>query len=392
MGKTLIQVECQDQRLTAVLTPTIASGGRNEDEIEFSFCPLWDGYEKTAIFYRDKENPYHVVVTDDRCIIPHEVLAEEGIMYFGVIGAKGDAIRTSEVIRYRVKLGALTEGTRPSDPTPDVYSQILQRAAELVGIESIEQTAYSTEDKGVNAWTLVTTDGQSSTFYVLNGSQGPEGPQGPEGLKHKGHWSGSKVYEVGEAVQFEGSSYVVRKAYTEAGTPPPNDENHWALLAKKGDQGMIWKGAWSSAAIYSAGSIVTYEGSAYVCKGTSTSTSPADDTANWDVLVRKGDTGATGSQGPKGDTGATGPQGPKGDTGATGSQGPKGDTGATGPQGPKGDTGATGPQGPKGDTGPQGPTGAAGATKAEVIAELSKETWVFTLANGSTVEKVVPIV
>lgn len=40
-----------------------------------------------------------------------------------------------------------------------------------------------------------------------------------------------------------------------------------------------------------------------------------------------------------------------------GAVGPKGDTGATGPQGPagpKGDTGATGPQGPKGDTGPQG--------------------------------------
>ena len=50
----------------------------------------------------------------------------------------------------------------------------------------------------------------------------------------------------------------------------------------------------------------------------------------------KGDTGATGSQGPqgaKGDTGATGPAGPQGD---------KGDTGATGAQGPKGDTGATG--------------------------------------------------
>lgn len=48
---------------------------------------------------------------------------------------------------------------------------------------------------------------------------------------------------------------------------------------------------------------------------------------------------------PKGDTGATGPQGP---------QGVKGDTGPTGPQGPqglKGDTGATGPQGPQGDPG-----------------------------------------
>lgn len=52
----------------------------------------------------------------------------------------------------------------------------------------------------------------------------------------------------------------------------------------------------------------------------------------------------------------------KGETGATGPQGPKGDTGATGPQGPQGATGATGPrgeQGPQGETGTQGPQGTA---------------------------------
>ena len=85
----------------------------------------------------------------------------------------------------------------------------------------------------------------------------------------------------------------------------------------------------------------------------------------------KGDTGATGAQGPqglKGDTGATGATGPqgiqglKGDTGATGAQGAKGDTGATGAAGAKGDTGATGPQGPQGIQGLKGDTGATGAT------------------------------
>lgn len=136
----------------------------------------------------------------------------------------------------------------------------------------------------------------------------------------------------------------------------------------------------------------------------------------------KGDTGAVGPQGiqgepgadglkgdkgDKGDTGPQGPQGEKGDTGATGPQGPqgdKGDTGATGPQGPqgdkgeKGDTGATGPQGPqgekgdKGDTGATGAAGADGATAAQVIAALTKETWTFTLADGSAVDKVVPLV
>ena len=52
--------------------------------------------------------------------------------------------------------------------------------------------------------------------------------------------------------------------------------------------------------------------------------------------------------GPKGDTGASGPQGPAG---------PKGDKGDTGPQGeigPKGDTGDTGPQGPQGEKGDRG--------------------------------------
>lgn len=43
----------------------------------------------------------------------------------------------------------------------------------------------------------------------------------------------------------------------------------------------------------------------------------------------------------------------------------------------------------KGDT---GAAGADGATAAEVIAALSTETWTFTLANGSTVTKVVPLV
>jgi hypothetical protein len=86
-----------------------------------------------------------------------------------------------------------------------------------------------------------------------------------------------------------------------------------------------------------------------------------DDVAN----IPKGDTGATGLQGPKGDKGDTGEQGP---TGATGPQGATGAQGATGLQGPKGDTGDQGPAGatgPQGDTGPAGPTGPTGPSGAD---------------------------
>ena len=56
-------------------------------------------------------------------------------------------------------------------------------------------------------------------------------------------------------------------------------------------------------------------------------------------IAFKGNTGATGAQGPQGVKGDTGPKGPQGDTGP---QGVKGDKGATGDRGPQGATGAAG--------------------------------------------------
>ena len=132
MGKTLIRIACIDQQLVVVAAPRIASGGLNEDMVEFEFCPLWDGFEKVAVFYRDEETAYHATVTDDRCLIPHEVLMEEGLIHFGVFGVKDNTTRTSEIVEYRVVEGILTEGTQPSDPTPDIYAQLLAKMAEAM--------------------------------------------------------------------------------------------------------------------------------------------------------------------------------------------------------------------------------------------------------------------
>ena len=157
----------------------------------------------------------------------------------------------------------------------------------------------------------------------------------------------------------------------------------------------------------------------------------------------KGDTGDIGPQGPKGETGDIGPQGPKGDTGETGPQGPKGDAGKDGTgvtilgsypsinelnaahptgnageaymidgnlyvwsmtenvwsnvgniKGPQGEQGIQGPKGDTGETGPQGPAYTLNDTDkaniaAAVKASLTKETWTFTLEDGSTVTKAV---
>lgn len=112
----------------------------------------------------------------------------------------------------------------------------------------------------------------------------------------------------------------------------------------------------------------------------------------------KGDTGAAGPQGPqgeKGETGAVGPQGPQGE------KGEKGDTGPQGPRGEKGENGTAGPQGPQGEKGDTGASPVKGtdywtaADKAAMVTDtltaMKRETWTFTLADGSTVEKVVPL-
>lgn len=53
--------------------------------------------------------------------------------------------------------------------------------ADGIGIQSVEQTATSTEDGGINVITVTKTDGTSSMFTVRNGSKGSTGATGATG-------------------------------------------------------------------------------------------------------------------------------------------------------------------------------------------------------------------
>lgn len=133
MGKTTIKVTCLDQRLVISSGPVIASGGLNENRIVFDFCPLWREFVKTAVFYRNEDQVYYAVLeSDDTCLIPWEVTSSEGDMYFGVFGVKEGVTRTSETLRYKITAGAITEDIEPSDPTPDIYEQILATCRETI--------------------------------------------------------------------------------------------------------------------------------------------------------------------------------------------------------------------------------------------------------------------
>lgn len=141
-----IKLKCIDQVLHLVETPSIYSGDVNYDTVTFDFDIAWTGYTKTAIFYRSKDNVfYQLLDNDDRCTVPKEVLTSKGVIYVGVFGVKDDTVLTSEVIRYRILEGAITEDLNTPNPTPDIFEQLISNYDEIKKLANQlvqEQEAY----------------------------------------------------------------------------------------------------------------------------------------------------------------------------------------------------------------------------------------------------------
>nr|DAU96645.1 MAG TPA: collagen triple helix repeat protein [Caudoviricetes sp.] len=169
MGTTLIKAKVTDQMLEFALKPMIASGGVNEDVIEFEFDELWDGFDTVAVFYRSKREVFHQKIVDNRCTVPSEVLRAQGVFYVGVMGVKNNVTRTTNVLRYELEHGAITVGVEPPEPTPSIYEQILET------VKSAEQIAQSVRDDA--------DAGRFNGAPGLKGDKGDPGVQGPQGEK-----------------------------------------------------------------------------------------------------------------------------------------------------------------------------------------------------------------
>lgn len=150
---TVIKAQVEDQRLIITDLPKLASGGFNETRVEFTFDSKWDGLIKTAMFYTDKSRVYYIVIEDGAAVVPHEVLANEGILHFGVFGYNTDPkqTRTTELLHLTIVEGAITDTTAVHiDPTPDVYQQLLRIT---MSIEADVKAGIYTPKKGVDYWT-----------------------------------------------------------------------------------------------------------------------------------------------------------------------------------------------------------------------------------------------
>lgn len=107
---SVINVTCTDQDLTITSAPRISSGGVNTDYLKCTFSELWNGFTKYAIFFKNDFLAYRVPLdSDGQCLIPNVVLAEPGVMRFGVFGTKDAARRTSVVLEYPILEGSYSK-------------------------------------------------------------------------------------------------------------------------------------------------------------------------------------------------------------------------------------------------------------------------------------------
>lgn len=125
---TRIELATADQKLINPAKVTIAAGDIASVELYVDFDSHWDSFPiRNATFHTSNNSTvYEVMLTDDTCIVPAEVLAEKGVLYIGARGVSenGEVVKTSSIVKYNIAPGA-TVGEKTLNPPMDLYQQYL---------------------------------------------------------------------------------------------------------------------------------------------------------------------------------------------------------------------------------------------------------------------------
>ena len=168
----MIDINVIGQRVTRKSADIVAESVRYL-KVRFAFSEDWSDYSKTAIFKDRYGKVYRILLNekssycaeDDTFFVPFEVI---NAPYFkvAVLGEFGDSrITTDEVVVKVIKSG-VEEGDIPSEPTADIYAQIVNLS------ENAVETANS-----------VRADADNGIFKGEKGDKGDKGEKGDKGDK-----------------------------------------------------------------------------------------------------------------------------------------------------------------------------------------------------------------
>lgn len=144
---TVIRISAADQELTVVQEPTVASGDVETVKVEATVSEHWNGFTLSAVFFTDKDKTvYEIILSQNACNIPREVLTEACTLYIGLRGVlTSGEVKTSDLIKYKVVRGAPTGTATAAGATPDVYQQFL---AAVRNAEALAQSVRDDADAG----------------------------------------------------------------------------------------------------------------------------------------------------------------------------------------------------------------------------------------------------
>lgn len=135
VAKQIISLENADMKVVAK--------SRNYLCCKFCFCDDWSEATKTAVFVSATGETYNVILENDACVVPWEVIEHP---HFTVSVFGGDRITANKVIVKVMKCG-YCEGKTSKPPTPDIYEQILNSVKPPYIGENGNWFVWSTENK-----------------------------------------------------------------------------------------------------------------------------------------------------------------------------------------------------------------------------------------------------
>ena len=182
-----ITFEVGNQTIIRTDRNKIVANSKNYLFADFSFSSDWDGVIKTAIFSKGKKSYSVILDKDNSCLVPWEVL-EVGDFSVSVFG--GDLITTDSSIIPVIESG-YTEGQTPSNPTPDVYQQIISMIEDITvsGVtdeqirRAVEEYLAENPIAGVDEAEVqrIVAEYISTNKEELKGEKGDKGDKGDPG-------------------------------------------------------------------------------------------------------------------------------------------------------------------------------------------------------------------
>ena len=132
---TIIYASTEDQHLIATVIPKLAQNNVNTVRLHVAFDSSWDAFPaKSAVFTTSHSaRPYQVTISSQGdCLLPPEVLAEEGKVYIVVKGENSSTGTLKSSTKLTIKVLEGHPSVIISDPAPSVYQQLLTANAVLL--------------------------------------------------------------------------------------------------------------------------------------------------------------------------------------------------------------------------------------------------------------------